>query len=216
MVVSPARALGAPQTISLRPSTVSTWQTRRRSALGCCTASTTFATENFASFAAGFSTCSPSRPAMVMASTTCATEAVVARRSFSQERVNFIALSSAQAGGGIGRGEGGEAEVLQPAHVAREHVAQVGHAVLQHPQPVDAEAEREALPDVGVEAAVPQHVGMHHPAADDLHPVVALADPDLAAGPVAAHVHFGAGLGVWVVVWAKASLHQRRLEEPRV
>src|SRR5437879_913122 len=195
MVVSPARALDAPQTISLRPSTVSTWQTRRRSALGCWWASTTLATVNCASFAAGFSTCSTSRPAMTIASTTCSTVAVVSRCSFSQERVNFMLCApSAQAGGGIGRGEGREAIVLQPADVAGEHVAQVRHAVLESPQPVDAEAEGEALPGVGVEAAIAQHVGMHHPAADDLHPVVALADLDVAARSVAAHVHLGAGL----------------------
>ncbi len=49
----PARALGAPQTISLRPSTVSTWQTRRLSALGCCTASTILATVKAASLEPG-------------------------------------------------------------------------------------------------------------------------------------------------------------------
>src|SRR6478609_8577268 len=150
MVVRPGRALDAPQTISLRPSLVSTWQTRRRSALGCWTASTTLATEKAASLAAGFSTCSTSRPAMVMASTTCSTVAVVSRCSLSQERVNFIAVSSAQPRGGVRRLEGREAVVLQPAHVAREHVAQVGHPVLQRAKPVDAEAEGEALPDVGI------------------------------------------------------------------
>src|SRR4051812_5445704 len=90
MVVKPARALGAPQTISLRPSRVSTWQTRSRSALGCCTASTTLATEKAASLAAGSSTCSTSSPAMVMASTTSCTEASVSRCSLSQDRVNFM------------------------------------------------------------------------------------------------------------------------------
>src|ERR1700757_3871126 len=213
MVVSPARALGAPQTISLRPSLVSTWQTRSRSAFGCCAASTILATEKAASLVAGSSTCSTSSPAMVMASTTWSTVASVARCSLSQERVNFIAsLSSAQAGGGVRRGEGGEAIGGEPARVGGEHVAQVGHAVLQHPQPVDAEAEGEALPDVGIEAAVLQHVGMDHPAADDLHPAVALADLHVAAGAVAAHVHLGAGLGEREVVRAEPGLDQRGLE----
>src|SRR5258706_4284514 len=194
VVVRPARALDAPQTISLRPSTVSTWQTRSRSALGCWWASTTLATVNRASFAAGFSTCSTSRPAMVMATTTSSTDAVVSRCSFSQERVNFMVRPpSAQAGGGIGRGEGREDVVLQAAHVACEHVAHVRHAVLQHPQPVDAEAEGEALPDVGIEAAVAQHIGMHHPATDHLQPVVALAYLDVIARAITAHIHLGAG-----------------------
>src|ERR1700751_2890653 len=147
MVVRPARAFGAPQTISLRPSLVSTWQTRRRSAFGGRAASTILATEKAASLVAGASTCSTSRPAMVMAATTSSTVASVCRCSLSQERVNFIGLSpSAQAGGGVRRGEGREAVVGQPARVAREHVAQVRHAVLQHPQAIDAEAEGEAVP----------------------------------------------------------------------
>ena len=37
----PVRALGAPQTTWTTPLPVSTMQTRSRSALGCCTASTT-------------------------------------------------------------------------------------------------------------------------------------------------------------------------------
>src|SRR5665213_2992863 len=162
MVVRPARALGAPQTISLRPSLVSTWQTRRRSALGCGLASTIFATEKAASRAAGSSTCSTSRPAMVMASTTSAVVAVVSRWSFSQESVNFMPAASAQTGGGVRRVEGREAVVLQPAHVGGEHVAQVRHAIFQHGQAVDPHAEGEALPFVRIEAAAAQHIGMHH------------------------------------------------------
>src|ERR1700761_2097659 len=132
MVVRPARAFGAPQTISLRPSTVSTWQTRRRSALGCCTASTILATVKALSLVDGSVTCSTSRPAMVMASTISEADAVVSRWSLSQDRVNFI--GSAQAGGGIGGGEGGEAVVGQPAHVAGEHVGEAGHAGPPHGQ----------------------------------------------------------------------------------
>src|SRR3989344_3901211 len=90
MVVRPARAFGAPQTISSRPSLVSTWQTRGLSALGCCTASTILPTVRAASVLPGSSTCSTSRPAMVMASTTWSTVAEVSRCSLSQERVNFI------------------------------------------------------------------------------------------------------------------------------
>ena len=44
MVVRPARAFGAPQTISFRPSTVSTWQTCSRSAFGWRSAETILAT----------------------------------------------------------------------------------------------------------------------------------------------------------------------------
>ena len=93
MVVRPARAFGAPQTISLRPSLVSTWQTLRRSAFGCWTASTILATEKAASFTPGSETCSTSSPAMVMASAISAADRSVSRCSRSQERVNFIEAS---------------------------------------------------------------------------------------------------------------------------
>src|SRR3569623_2071023 len=229
MVVRPARALGAPQTISLRPSTVSTWQTRSRSALGCCTASITLATVKAFSLAPVSMTSSTSRPAMVMASATASMPASVSRWSLSQERVNFIGSfqrfewgeqrrgwrASAQPGRGVGRLGGGKAVVLEPADIARKHVAQVRHAVLQHPHAVDAEAEGEALPDIRVDAALAQHVGMHHPAAENLQPVVALADLHLAAGAVAAHVHLRRGLGEGEVVRSEARGHRVGLEKAR-
>ena len=89
MVVRPARAFGAPQTISFMPSTVSTWQTCSRSAFGCRSAETILATVNGARAPTGSCTSSTSSPAMVMASATASTSASVSRWSFSQERVNF-------------------------------------------------------------------------------------------------------------------------------
>src|SRR5665213_2506279 len=214
MVKRPAQALGAPQTISFTPSMVSTRQTRRRSALGCWAASTTRATVNAASLAAGSATRSTSSPAMVMASTTSATPAAVSRCSFSQARVNFIARSLAQARRRIGRGEGGEAIVGQPADVGGEHVAQVRHAVLQPRQAIDAEAEGEALPFVGIDAAIAQYRRVDHAAADDLRPFVANADLHLAAGGVAPHVHLRRGFGEREVMGTKARHHAVELEEP--
>jgi hypothetical protein len=86
--------LGAPQTISFTPSLVSTWQTRRRSAFGCCTASTMRAAVKAPSLAPGSSTSSTSRPVMVIVSAISPIEAEVSRWAFSQERVNFIPLVS--------------------------------------------------------------------------------------------------------------------------
>ena len=88
-----------------------------------------------------------------------------------------------------------EAVVVEPAHVRLEEGAQVRHAVFQHGDAVDADAPGEALVDVGVEAAVAQHVRMHHAAAEDLEPVVALAEADLAALARALDVDLGRGLG---------------------
>ena len=48
---------------------------------------------------------------------------------------------------------------------------------------------------------------MHHPAADNLHPVLALTDADLVARALIAHVHLRARLGEGEVVGAEAYLH---------
>ena len=96
-MVSPALALGAPQTISLGPSRVSTWQTCSRSALGCGAAETMRATEKGASFTPGSSTCSTSSPACVITSASSAAESAVSKWSASQAGVNFMR-------GGLGGG----------------------------------------------------------------------------------------------------------------
>ena len=70
--------------------------------------------------------------------------------------------------------------MLEPAHISVEEGAEVRHAVFQHGDAVDTHAPGEALIHVRIEPAETQDVGMHHPAAQDLHPVIALAEADLA------------------------------------
>src|SRR5262245_21581170 len=91
-LMSPARAFGAPQTTctGAPPSPVSTMQTRRRSALGCCSAEMTRAIENGASAFALSSMLSTSSPIMVSLSASFSSGSSVSRCSFSQESVNFI------------------------------------------------------------------------------------------------------------------------------
>src|SRR6201988_697284 len=86
----PARAFGAPHTTctGAPPSPVSTMQTRRRSALGCCSAEMTRAMENGASAFALSSMLSS--PIMVSLSASFSRGSSVSRCSFSQESVNFI------------------------------------------------------------------------------------------------------------------------------
>src|SRR5512144_3005063 len=64
----------------------------------------------------------------------------------------------------------GEAVVTQPAQVGFEEGAQVGNAVLKHADPLQPHAEGEALPAAGIDAAVLQHPGTDHAAAEDLEP----------------------------------------------
>ena len=109
--------------------------------------------------------------------------------------------------------EGREAVVPEPADVALEEGAQVRDAVLQHRDPVDAHAEGEALPGVGIDARRAQHLRMHHAGAEDLEPVLALADPQRAALPRAADVDLRRGLGEREVRGAEAQFDRRHLEE---
>src|SRR5712675_483684 len=69
--------------------------------------------------------------------------------------------------------------MAEPAHVAFEQLAQIGHAVFQHRDTVDAHAPGKTLIDVGIDAAGAQHVRMHHAAAENLQPVLTLAETDL-------------------------------------
>src|SRR5690606_6077328 len=151
----------------------------------------------------------------VSVSATSWTVAAVSRWSLSQERVNFICLPSshAQAAGQRRQVERAEAVVRQPAHVRLEEGAQVRHAVFQHRDAVDAHAPGEALVLVRVEPAVAEHVGVHHAAAEDLQPVLALAEADLAALARALDVHLRRWLGEGEEGWAEAHLHLVDLEE---
>src|SRR6476661_4666496 len=73
-----------------------------------------------------------------------------------------------------------EAVMAEPAHIAFEQLPQIRHAVFQHRDAVDAHAPGEALIDIGIDATGAQNVRMHHAAAENLQPVLALAEADLA------------------------------------
>src|SRR5262245_54322939 len=224
--IMPVRALGAPHTTwTGSPLPVFTRHTRRRSALGCCLASTTRAMVNGASIFALSSMRSTSSPIMVSLSAIASAEASVSRCSFSQAKVNFIATprvaaprrasraSRAQASRQRREVERPEAVVGQPAHVGFEESAQVRHAVLEHGDAVDPEAPREALILVGIESAIPQHVGMHHAAAQNLQPVVAFAEADLVLEAAALDVDFERRFGEREERRTEPHLHLVDLEE---
>src|SRR5438552_17956771 len=219
----PARAFGAPHTTctGAPPSPVSTMHPGSRSALGCCSAEITRAIENGASALALSSMLSTSSPIMVSLSASFSRGSSVSRCSFSQESVNFMMIASLvpspACAGGLGWGlspqprsrrgsraqssrqrrdvERLEAVMGEPAHVAVEQLPQVGHAVFQHRDAVDAHAPGKALIDVGVDAAGAQHVGMHHAAAENLQPVLAFTEADFALVATALDVDLERGLG---------------------
>ena len=51
-----------------------------------------------------------------------------------------------------------------------------GTLILEHGDALDAHAEGETGKDLGIDAAVAQHIGMDHAAAQDLQPAGPLAD----------------------------------------
>src|ERR1700716_2783980 len=225
----PARAFGAPQTTctGAPPSPVSTMHTRKRSALGCCSAEITRAMVKGASAFALSSMFSTSSPIMVSLSASFSTGSSVSRCSVSQESVNFMMIASPRAdrvpspacGGGLGWGsllqswgrlcqcsrtqpsrqrrdvERLEAVMGEPAHVAFEQLPQIGDAVFQHRDAVDAHAPGKALVGVGIDAAGAQHIRMHHAAAENLQPVLAFAETDFALVAPALDIDFERRLG---------------------
>src|SRR3981189_3539542 len=83
----------------------------------------------------------------------------------------------------------------EAADRAVEQLPEVGHAVFQHRDAVDAHAPGKALIDVGIDAAGAQHVRMDHAAAENLQPVLALAEADLTLVAPALDVDLERGFG---------------------
>src|SRR5215813_6852876 len=198
----PVRALGAPHTTWIGlPSPVSTMHTRSRSAFGCGLASTTRAMTKGANSFALSSMRSTSSPIMVSLPAISSSDRVVPRCSLSQPKVSFIMgfllphHSRAQSSGQCRPIERAEAVMRQPAHIGFEKGAQVRHAVFEHRDAVDAHAPGKALVLVRIEAAIAQHARMHHAAAENLHPIVALAEADLAFVAAILDIDFERRLG---------------------
>src|SRR6266480_234543 len=101
----------------------------------------------------------------------------------------------------------------EPARVSLEEWAKVRHAVFEHSDAIDPQAPSEALIFVGIESAIAQHIRMHHAAPENLHPVVALAEPDLALVATALNVDLERGLGERKERRAEAHLDLIHLEE---
>src|SRR5690606_17492687 len=161
--VSPAAALGAPQTIcSSSPEPSSTWQTRSLSASGCGAMATMRATTTPVKGGAAGAVSSTSRPAMV---SRCASSSVAIAgmtRARSQDSGNCI----------ISRGL--FVELAQEAQIAFVELAQVVDAVAQHGQALEAGAEREADVALGVEPEIAHDLRMHLAGAGDLEPAAAI------------------------------------------
>src|SRR5690606_23413210 len=124
------------------------------------------------------SICSTAMPRSLRCSPIAAGSPSIGAKSRSQDSRTFIGCTSARRDGEAGPlrrrpasgGEAGPSELGEEADVVGEEVAQVVDAVAGRGQAVDAEAEREPLPLVGVEPAVAEHVRVDHAAAAQLEP----------------------------------------------
>src|SRR5690242_5106670 len=135
------------------------------------------------------------------------------RQCLWQERCSRDGCSRAQPSGQGRQVERAEAVMRQPAHVGLEEGAQVVHAVFEHGDAIDAEAPGKTLVLGRIEPAVPQHVRMHHAAAEDLQPVLAFTEANLALVAPALDVDLERGLGEREERRAEAHLHVVHLEE---
>src|SRR5579875_1367023 len=188
---------------------MSTRQTRRRSASGWAWASRTRPTTKFSSAATPWvSTRSTSVP--VMARRSASAWALRSGRQYSCNQLSGTRMAS---------------ELLQEANVVVVEQAQVGDAVLEHGDALDAHAEGEALHPVGVVAVVldvGEHVGIDHPGTEDLDPRRALAQRaalaiggDAAGAVEARNVGLDAGLGEGEEVRSQAHLALLAEDAPR-
>src|SRR6185312_13224462 len=210
----PTRAFGAPQTIcSGSPCPAFTLHTCSRSACGCFSAAMISATTTPARPSPSGVSSSTSSPAMVSAWASSARSAWMSTSSRSQFSENFMLKSGIRDSGlGIRKGRKSRllripnpqsrssSKLLEKPQIVLEKRAQVGDAVAQHREAFHAEAEGEAGVALRVDAAVPQHVRMHHAAAEHLQPA------RRAVFSVPANVHLGRGFGEREVAGAEAHL----------
>src|ERR1035437_9165072 len=194
----PARALGAPQTIvSNAVWPTSTVQTRRRSALGCCTVSLTSPTTMFINPGTTGLSSSTSRPAMVSVSASCSVESGGLQNSRNQDSGNCIVNFSNRF----------LLELRQKADIAVKKQAQVIHPVAQHGEPVRPHAKGKANVFLGVQPHVAHDVGMHLTGTGPLQPAASQRTA------LELDINFGTGFGEWKKTRAKAQYQVIQFKE---
>ena len=154
----PTRALGAPQTmLSKAPCPTSTWHTRRRSALGCWTASLISPTTILVNGGATGRLSSTSRPPMVRVSASSLLDSAGLQNSRNQDSGNCMALYLLVRCTGVAV----LLELAQEAQITIKEQTQVVHAITQHGQSVRAHAEGKADVTLWVQAHVAHYLRVH-------------------------------------------------------
>src|ERR1700745_1733460 len=85
--------------------------------------------------------------------------------------------------------------MTEPAQIGFVKSSQIGNAVFEHCDPLDPHTKGKALIFGGVDATIYQHLWVDHAAAEDLQPITAGADLQLATGARAADIDLGRRLG---------------------
>src|SRR3954471_3738460 len=182
--VAPAPKFHAPHTIERGSgSPTSTFVSCSRSAFGCFSASSTFPTRNrarlrFPSGTPRWTTRSPSQ--LVKTSRRASSSTGRSKSTYSRSQLTGTFIS----------------ELLQHADVVLPEEAQVGEAVTEHRDALDAEAEGEAGPDVRVVADVGEHLRIDPAGSAHLDPAGVLAHrAALSIAQKTRHVELDRGLG---------------------
>src|SRR4051812_12923455 len=228
--VCPSATLGAPQTIcAVSPSPTATMQTVRRSASGWRSAESTRPTMKYSSAVTPWAWMrSTAVPVMSRRSASLNVSSRGSQKSVSQKRGSSISrqLRVREAAPLVVSSPPWlSSELLQEPQVVLEEHPQVGHAVLEEGDALDAHAPREALVALGVIARVAHvgvQVGVDHAGAEDLDPRRPLAQrapravaQEALAAVEAAHVELHAGLGEREVVRPQAHLALVAEDRPR-
>src|SRR3546814_13049207 len=104
--------------------------------------------------------------------------------------------------------------MAEPAQVAVEEGTKVVHAVFQHGEPIDAGAEGEPLPLVGIEPAGFEHARVVTAGAEALHPADGAADPAAPGPDRAAGIAFRQRLAAGEVTTAQEEADKEGHESP--
>src|SRR5215472_4003445 len=200
-VLSPATALGAPQTMESARS-----GSRTRQSLLRCPGDVSPRSRSIASIwptttpespSATGVTEAPSIPALMRRSAISRGGRSVSTNSRSQRYEIFIAPRARSSGGCERRASSRHGpELLEKAQVVLVEQPDVVDLVLQNGDALDAHAEGPARHLFRIVADVAQHVGMHHAGAEDLEPAALLAEATpVAAALEARHVGLRGRLG---------------------
>ena len=95
--------------------------------------------------------------------------------------------------------------MFEPAQIGLKKATQIGCAIFQHGEAVNAHTKGKALIFFRINAGMAQYMRIDHARAANLHPIIAFTDDQLIAVTIALHVYFHARLGKGEIAGAEAN-----------